>query len=126
MAFPGNHSFKYYRGDTYEFKIYPKLANGNDSFDLTGYEDARFTISTQRGPAGANSQIVAFAAFSDEDNSIRCAITPENGAEMSGSSYVYDVEIRKDGDDYNLVTTLLTGTITVEEQVTGASEDLES
>lgn len=36
MAFPGTYNISYYKGDTYEFRIYPKTANG-DIFDLTPY-----------------------------------------------------------------------------------------
>jgi len=48
MAFPAVFNISYYRGDTYEFRIYPKDANGN-AFPLTGYdanEGVKFTMST--------------------------------------------------------------------------------
>jgi hypothetical protein len=123
MAFPGNFNINYYRGDTYEFKIYPKDASGA-AFPLTGYdltEGVKFTISTERGVNGLEDQIEAFAQISSNRSYISCAILPENGTAMvSNLPYVYDVELSKDGDPYPLVTTLLTGTITVTDQVTGA------
>jgi hypothetical protein len=121
MAFPGTFNINYYRGDTYEFKIYPKNANG-EAFSLTGYdltEGVKFTISTQRGAEGLDDQIEAYAVISG--NHIDCAILPENGTAMAaGTSYVYDVEISKTGSPYDLVTTLLTGEIRVQDQITGA------
>jgi hypothetical protein len=123
MAFPGTFNINYYRGDTYEFKIYPKDASGA-AFPLTGYdlaEGAKFTISTQRGADGLEDQIEAYAAIASDLTHISCAILPENGTAMTaGLNYVYDVEISKAGTPYDLVTTLLTGTITVTNQVTGA------
>jgi hypothetical protein len=123
MAFPGTFNINYYRGDTYEFKIYPKDASGA-AFPLTGYdlaEGAKFTISTQRGADGIEDQIEAYAVISADRTHIDCAILPENGTAMADSlSYVYDIEIFKAGTPYDLVTTLLTGTITVTNQVTGA------
>jgi hypothetical protein len=123
MAFPGTFDINYYRGDTYEFKIYPKDASGA-AFPLTGYDlaqGAKFTISTQRGLDGLADQIQAYAAISADRTHISCAILPANGTAMTaGTNYVYDIEISKTGTPYNLVTTLLTGTISVTNQVTGA------
>jgi hypothetical protein len=39
-------------------------------------------------------------------------------------NYVYDVQVFKSGTPYDVVTTLLTGTISVTEQITGAAEAL--
>jgi hypothetical protein len=123
MAFPGNFNINYYRGDTYEFKIYPKNANGS-AFSLVGYDPAegvKFTISTERGAGGIQDQIEAYSQISPDFSHIICAILPENGTAMTSNlPYVYDVELSKSGTPYPLVTTLLTGTITVTDQVTGA------
>jgi hypothetical protein len=123
MAFPGTFNINYYRGDTYEFKIYPK-DSGGAPFPLTGYdlaEGAKFTISTQRGLSGVEDQIEAYAVISDDRSHINCAILPENGVAMADSqNYVYDIEISKAGTPYALITTLLTGSISVTDQVTGA------
>lgn len=59
MAFPGTFNISYYRGDTYEFRIYPKTASGA-AFDLTTYSDSvsdhvKFTIASARGDAGVTS-----------------------------------------------------------------------
>jgi len=48
MAFPGTYNISYYKGDTYEFRIYPKTADG-DVFDLTPYiggENEKMLIHT--------------------------------------------------------------------------------
>jgi len=125
MAFPATFNINYYRGDTYEFKIYPKDASGA-AFPLTGYdpvEGVKFTISTDRGPDGIINQIEAYAVISADLSHIVCAILPENGVDMNlNVTYVYDIELSKAGTSYDLVTTILTGTISVTEQVTGAVE----
>jgi len=125
MAFPATFNINYYRGDTYEFRIYPKDASGNQ-FPLTDYDPisgVRFTMSTQRGEQGINDQLEGYSRISPDATYIDCAILPLNGISMDFSqSYVYDVEISKTGTPYDIVTTLLTGTITIQEQITGASE----
>ena len=125
MAFPSTFTIKYYRGDTYEFKIYPKDASGN-AFPLVGYDlnaGVAFTISTQRGELGIETAIEAYSKISDDRTHINCAILPINGASMqAGVTYVYDIEINKpaveDVDPYPTVITLLTGNISVDEEVT--------
>lgn len=113
MAFPGTYNFNYYRGDTYEFKVYPRTADGA-SFSLSGYQGA-FRISTVRG---STSQTIGYAQVSADNTHITCAITPDMTL-PAGATLVYDVEIRKQQDTpYSLVYTLLTGTISVTEQVT--------
>jgi hypothetical protein len=124
MAFPGTYNINYYRGDTFEFRIYPKDSSGS-AYDLSGYNKtsgAIFTISTARGAAGIADQKEAFARISDDGTYILCAITPDNGADLAfGNSYVYDVQISKSGANYDSVITVLTGNITMTEQVTGAT-----
>jgi hypothetical protein len=120
MAFPGTYNFTYYKGDTFEFRIYPKDSTGAP-FDLSTFTNVAFTISTTRGSAGVEDQIEGFTEVSDDETYILCTVTPSNGSNMNaGTNYVYDVEISKTGVDYNLVYTLITGDITVREQVTGA------
>ena len=119
MAFPGNYSFSYYKGDTLEFRVYPKNSSGS-AFDLTGYGSATspiFTIANQRGDS-ASLSIEAFSEISVDNTYILCTIRPEDGEQLeAGTTYVYDVEINKTGDDYDFVYTVLTGNITVTEQV---------
>ena len=117
MAFPGTYNFNYYRGDTLEFNIYPKTTAGTP-FPLTNYTVA-FNIATQRG-LPSDQQVAGFAAISADKTNIKCAILPTDGAALvAGSQYVYDVEIRyQDSPDYPKVYTLLTGDISVTEQIT--------
>jgi hypothetical protein len=121
MAFPGAYNFSYYKGDTLEFNVYPKDSSGAP-FNLEGYL-AQFTISTARGAAGAANQISCFAEISADNTYITFAITPENGEEIvAGTQYVYDIEI-SDSDisfPYDKVYTILTGNISVTDQITGA------
>lgn len=119
MAFPGTYNFNYYKADTYEFRVYPKDSSGA-AFDLAGYTTA-FTISTSRGASGASSQIQAFAEIPVGQDYILCVIRPADGAQLTaGTPYVYDVEISKSGAVYPFTYTVLTGSITVTDQVTGA------
>jgi hypothetical protein len=133
MAFPGTFNINYYKGDTYEFKIYPKDANGGP-FPLTGYdlsEGSTFTISTERGFDGFAESIEGFSRISPDRTHITCAITPDNGSRLSsGQNYVYDVEIKKAAvqniDFYPTVLTLLTGTIVITDEVTIAPSETPS
>jgi hypothetical protein len=127
MAFPAVFNISYYRGDTYEFRIYPKDSSGNQ-FPLVGYDPisgVKFTMSTERGEDGIGDQIEGYSKISSDGTYIDCAILPLNGIAMDFSlNYVYDVQVFKSGTPYDVVTTLLTGTISVTEQITGASEAL--
>jgi len=129
MAFPAVFNIAYYRGDTYEFRIYPKDSSGNP-FPLEGYDlanGAKFTMSTERGESGIGDQLEGYARISTDRSYIDCAILPQNGIAMDFSlNYVYDVQLFKAAvpgvDPYPTVLTLLTGTISVTEQITGALE----
>lgn len=121
MAFPGTYNINYYKGDTFEFNIFPKTSS-NEPFSLTDYDQIRFTISNVRGPevegGPAKVTINGYAAKKNNLN-ILCAITPENGAAMvAGTPYYYDVEIAKIASPYDYIYTLLQGTITVSEETT--------
>jgi hypothetical protein len=119
MAFPATFNINYYKGDTYEFRIYPKDKSGS-VFNVSSYTDVKFTINTSRGTS-SDTPIEGYAQISDDGTYVQCAILPGNGALMSAATtYVYDVEIKKTASPYNLVHTLLTGTISVTDQVTGA------
>ena len=121
MAFPGTYNFSYYKGDTLEFKIFPKDSSGA-TFDLEDYVNENsplFTISTARGAAGLADQIACFAEISADFTHIVCTIRPEDGEQLTaGQQYVYDVEISKPSSPYNVINTLLTGNISVTDQVT--------
>jgi hypothetical protein len=117
MAFPGTYNISYYKGDTYEFRIYPKISNGT-LFDLTDY----FVVFTMANKRGTAEDVVQVAGFTEKqpDGSVLCTITPTAGQQIS-TGWVYDIEVynpQDPGDDYPLVYTLLTGSITVTEQVT--------
>lgn len=123
MAFPSTYNISYYKGDTLEFRIHPKDSAGN-TFDLDGYEgNEKFTIAPARGnPTGEQT---AFAEISNDKTYILCAIQPEIGLQLTaGTTYYYDIQIDKSGpvgSTYDYVYTLLTGTITVNEHITGAT-----
>ena len=116
MAFPGTYNFSYYRGDTYQFVIRPKNANGS-VFTLDDYSDgAIFTIANRRGSTG--TQVLGTATVDITNHIITCTITPDQGRELTaGTTYVYDVQIENGA---NIVYTLLTGSITVTDDITGA------
>jgi hypothetical protein len=121
MAFPGTYNINYYKGDTFEFRVYPKDSVGNQ-FSLVEYTQFRFTITNVLGEqvSGGPTKVTVNGYASEEDNQyILCAITPENGALLqAGQTYFYDVEIGRISTPYDFVYTLLQGTITVSEQVT--------
>jgi hypothetical protein len=113
MAFPGNYNFSYYRGDTAEFVIRPKIANGS-AFDLTGFS-AVFTIAPARG--SGVPQYEAQAVVSGVTDTVTCTILPNLGRSLTAGSYVYDVQITSGA---SVIYTILTGTITVTNDITGA------
>ncbi len=115
MAFPGTYNFNYYKGDTNEFVIRPKNADGS-AFDLAGYT-ADFFIATSRGDNPTLS-VEGQAVVNSSSDIVTCTILPSVGASLNAGTYVYDVEITSGP---NVVYTLLTGTITVTEQVSGAA-----
>jgi hypothetical protein len=117
MAFPGTYNFNYYRGDTAEFVIQPKNSNG-EAFDLTGYT-AIFTIATSRGPAPDDSY-TALAVVNDVTNIVTCKIEPSVGRSLEVGTYVYDVQITNATTNPPVIFTLLTGTITATNDITGA------
>jgi len=116
MAFPGTYNFSYYRGDTYQFIVRPKNANGT-VFTLDDYEgDASFTIANRRGSTG--TQVSATATVDTTNHIITCTITPEQGRELTaGTTYVYDVQIDNGAGN---IFTLLTGSISITDDITGA------
>ena len=115
MAFPGTYNFSYYKGDTNEFVIRPKNSSGS-AFDLTGYS-AEFFIASARGDNPAFS-VEAQAVVSAVNDTITCTILPGVGTTLDAGSYVYDVQISSGAA---LIFTVITGTISVTEQVTGAA-----
>jgi hypothetical protein len=125
MAFPGTFNISYYKGDTYEFNVYPKDSSGNP-FDLTTYTGARFTMALARGAAGSTGQISGYAEISTDKKFVKCAITPVNAATMDDTKqYVYDVQISKDANPYDFVFTILTGNISITKEVTLVTPDSE-
>lgn len=138
MAFPGSYDFTYYKGDTLEFRVYPKDASGA-AFDLTGYT-ATFTIAVSRGATSEAERAEAYTQINSNESYILCAIPPSLGNRadflIANGVYVYDVQISNpdadgtaddedvqldtDNKPYDYVYTLLTGNITVRDQVTGA------
>jgi len=115
MAFPGSYNFNYYRGDTAEFVIRPKTANGS-AFDLTGFS-ADFFIATARGEN--QTQYEGQAIVDSSADTITCTILPGVGRDLAAGTYVYDVQIDSGPTE---IYTVLTGTITVTDDITGADE----
>lgn len=116
MAFPGTYNFNYYRGDTAEFVVRPKTANGS-AYDLTDYT-ATFTIANRRGSTG--TQYVAEAVVDDITNIVTCTITPAVGRTLAAGTYVYDIQITNAVPNPDVILTILNGSITVTDDITGA------
>lgn len=113
MAFPGTYNFNYYRGDTNQIVVRPKSSNGQ-SFDLTNYT-ALYRIANRRGSTG--TQYSGTAAVDTVLDTITCTITPTVGRSLVPAVYVYDVQITKNTGE---IYTVLTGTITVTDDISGA------
>lgn len=133
MAFPGTYNISYYKGDTLEFLIYPKDTAGGQ-YSLNGYDTVKFTISNFRGETSSTgeSKITINALATNEGQYIKCVIrpidgdgdgTPENPGMVGGKTYVYDVEITKKTSPYYQVHTLLSGNVSVTEQVSLPSDE---
>lgn len=114
MAFPGTHNISYYQGDTLEFTIRPKTADGS-AFSLNGYS-SKFFIADRRGP---DYSVRHECTTEISSGAILCTILPGVGRLLaSGTTYHYDVEINKSSGA--IIHTLLTGTINVTADITGA------
>jgi hypothetical protein len=116
MAFPGTYNFNYYRGDTAEFVVRPKTANGS-AYNLTDYT-ATFTIANRRGSTG--TQYVADATINTLTNIITCTIAPAVGRTLTAGTYVYDIQITNTTPNPDVILTVLTGSVTVTDDITGA------
>ncbi len=115
MAFPGTHNISYYQGDTLEFTIRPKAADGS-AFSLDGYS-SKFFIADKRG-ASFTVQHECTATISN--GAVLCTIPPGVGRLLTaGTTYFYDVQIAKSAN--TIIHTLLTGTISVTADITGAA-----
>ena len=116
MAFPGTYNFNYYRGDTYQFVIRPKNSNGS-TMSLDAYEgNAVFTIANRRGSTG--TQVEASAVVDTANDIVTCTIQPAQGRLLTaGTVYVYDVQI---DNGAGVIYTLLTGSVTVTDDISGA------
>jgi hypothetical protein len=123
MAFPGTYNFNYYAGDTFEFFVYPKNSSGGVFDDLSNYTPL-FVVATARGSASASvisslDENDALAIVQDGDH-VSCTIKPDGGRQLTNSTYFYDLEIENtsaSSSSFGKVFTLLTGTITVTQDV---------
>lgn len=116
MAFPANYDFNYYRGDTHEFVLRPKNADGS-TYQLDSYVgNASFVIANKRG--SGSTKYIAQAIVNSATDTITCTILPAVGSQLSSGKYVYEIQII---DGSTKVITLLTGAITVTDSITGVS-----
>ena len=123
MAFPGTYNFNYYAGDTFEFLVYPKNSSGGVFDDLSDYTPL-LLVATARGSASASvidslDVTEALSTIEDGDH-VSCTILPDGGRKLTGSTYVYDLQIENtnvSSPSFGKVFTLLTGTITVTQDV---------
>ena len=113
MAFPATYNFNYYRGDTAQFVARPKSANGS-TFALDGFT-AQFFIADKRGSTG--TQYEADAVIDTATDIVTCTISPATGRSLTPGTYVYDVQVSSNSET---IYTLLTGSITVTDDITGA------
>jgi hypothetical protein len=114
MSIPKFYNFDYYAGDLYQLVLYPRNDDGTP-FDLNGYS-AEMEIATERG--NPNTTVLEITGqINLNPPRILATITPEDGAELNLSDYVYDIEVRNDENPED-VYTFLTGNISVTQDVT--------
>ncbi len=115
MSFPGSFNIRYYYGDTLEFRVFPKSSSG-EPFELSTFTSARFTIAQNRT---TSEKITCFAEIDPSKTNILCAIRPEDSDQLNPDlGYVYDIEISKPGTPYDIIYTILNGSITITRDVT--------
>jgi len=123
MAFPSTYNFNYYRGDFYQFVIRPKTTNGQQfnlsSFTTANGGSALFKIASARGKINPYTQYTGTVTVDSTEGTVTCTLSPTEGRKLSPGSWVYDIEISNSGG--TIVYTLLTGTITVTEEISGAN-----
>jgi hypothetical protein len=118
MAFPGTFDFSYYRGDTYQFIVRPRNESGTN-FQLDGFT-AIFTIADRAGSGAtqysSTTPNTLTAVVNTADDIITCTIDPVTGRALEAAEWVYDVQV----SNGSLVYTLLRGSISVTDDITGA------
>lgn len=116
MAFPKTHNFNYYRGDTFEFIIDLKTQTG-DEFDMSPFDNYVFKIATKRGSTGTQTSA---AVVKVDPASLKCTITATVGRTLAAGDYFYDVQMTDTTPDPDTIFTVLTGIITVIDDISGA------
>lgn len=118
MSFPAIYNIQYYKGDVYQFVIRPKQANG-DPFPISdSTHNAFFRISTSRGGPIANTRNAQAVI---ENGNIIATIVPSLGSALSATTpYFYDVSVQGKPPNSDQIYTLLTGTLTVTQDITGS------
>ena len=122
MAFPGTYNFSYYAGDTFEFFVYPKNSTGGVFDDLSDY-DALFVVADSRGASASvidSLDITSASATVVNGEYVSCMILPDGGRQLTNPTYLYDIQIENTNvlsTSYGKVFTLLTGTISVTQDV---------
>jgi hypothetical protein len=122
MAFPGTYNFSYYAGDTFEFFVYPKNSSGGVFDDLSDYTPL-FVVAESRGASASvidSLDITSASATVQDGDHVSCTILPDGGRQLTGQSYLYDLQIENtnvSSPSYGKIFTLLTGTISVTQDV---------
>jgi len=122
MAFPGTYNFSYYAGDTFEFFVYPKNSTGGVFDDLTDYTPL-FVVAESRGASASvidSLDITSASATVVDGDHVSCMILPDGGRQLTDPTYLYDIQIENTNalsTSYGKVFTLLTGTISVTQDV---------
>ncbi len=116
MAFPATYNFNYYRGDYHEFVIRPKTANGQQ-FNLTDFVNGGlYKIAKTRG-AGV-TQYTGEVSVNATQGTVTCRIPAVEGKKLTPGTWLYDIQITNGS---SLIYTILTGTITVTDEISGAA-----
>jgi len=118
MSFPANFNIRYYKGDFYQFVIRPKNSAGEPFPISDSTHNAFFYASTTRG--GQSSNTITLNASIVSGNVVATILSSDVSKFNQGNNYFYDVSIKKIADP-NEVYTLLTGSLTINPDITEPS-----
>lgn len=113
MSFPASYNISYYHGDTLELDFSPKNADGT-AFALSGF-GAQMDIAEARGLGASVSLSTTNGEISIANDTISVVMPAAYSTQLDAAKgYVYDLQI----SDGTLVYTIVTGNITITEDVT--------
>jgi hypothetical protein len=119
MSFPATFNIQYYKGDIYQFVIRPKQSNG-DPFPIDDTtHNAFFRIAPSRGGSIGNTRTAS--AIIEEGNIVATILPSVGNALTATTPYFYDISVQGKPPNSDQVYTIVTGSLTVTQDITGTS-----